>query len=176
MKPISRNLSIEPVLQHSTGELVPVVNPTTHVSTSSLMVSGTIVSKQPILTSGFLIPSPKLTRLNPCSPSTASRNERRSVNIMSESFKLKTEPFLHSYLPPWEALAPSPYSFQRIANLLSQKLNQNYQTTINWIRCKLSFALIRSSIRCIRGSRSPKRFHSTDLNPTLALSEGSFNV
>ena len=31
---------------------------------------------------------------------------------------------------------------------------ETYGTTINWIKCCLSFALLRSSIRCIRSARS----------------------
>lgn len=44
--------------------------------------------------------------------------------------------------------------YKRLASLLALKWNQPYSTTISWIRCCLSYSLIRSSIRCIRGHRS----------------------
>ena len=47
---------------------------------------------------------------------------------------------------------------KRLANLLSDKPDFSYGEVMGWIRCKLSFALVRSSIMCIRGARS--RLHS----------------
>ena len=44
--------------------------------------------------------------------------------------------------------------YKRIASMLSEKNDTLYSLTINLIRCKLNFALLRSSILCIRGSRS----------------------
>ena len=40
------------------------------------------------------------------------------------------------------------------ASLLSTKQEQNYGATIAWVRCCLSFSLLRSSIICLRGARS----------------------
>ena len=39
-------------------------------------------------------------------------------------------------------------------SLLAEKLDQPNSNTLLWMRCKLSFALLRSSIQCIRGARS----------------------
>ena len=44
--------------------------------------------------------------------------------------------------------------YKRLASLLAEKLDQPYSNTLSWMRCKLSFALLRSSIQCIRGARS----------------------
>ena len=44
--------------------------------------------------------------------------------------------------------------YKRLADLLSSKINQPYCKTITWLRCRLSFALLRSVIQCIRGARS----------------------
>ena len=43
---------------------------------------------------------------------------------------------------------------KRLASKRSEKWDQPYSQTIGWLRAKLSFALLRSSIRCIRGARS----------------------
>ena len=48
-----------------------------------------------------------------------------------------------------------------LANQLSEKDGKPYSITMDWIRCRLSFALLRSAVMCIRGSRSAFRrpFH-----------------
>ena len=44
--------------------------------------------------------------------------------------------------------------YARLAALISEKQQQSYSTTMGWIRCCLSFSLLRSVITCLRGSRS----------------------
>jgi len=46
--------------------------------------------------------------------------------------------------------------YRRLASLISSKRDQSYSSTISWIRCSLSFSLLRSSILCIRGARSAR--------------------
>ena len=41
-----------------------------------------------------------------------------------------------------------------LASLLAEKWDRPYSNTLAWMKCKLSFALLRSSIHCIRGARS----------------------
>ena len=42
--------------------------------------------------------------------------------------------------------------YKKLASMIASKHGQSYSQTINWLRC--SFSLLRSSIRCLRGSRS----------------------
>ena len=44
--------------------------------------------------------------------------------------------------------------FKRLASLLSIKREEPYSTVMRWLRCRLSFSLVRSALLCIRGSRS----------------------
>ena len=44
--------------------------------------------------------------------------------------------------------------YKRLASLISAKRDASYSCTMAWIRCCLSFSLLRSSIQCIRGGRS----------------------
>ena len=44
--------------------------------------------------------------------------------------------------------------YKRLAQSLADRRNQDYATTANWLRARLSFSLIRSCLLCIRGSRS----------------------
>ena len=41
-----------------------------------------------------------------------------------------------------------------VASLIAEKQNHPYSSTQFWLRCKLSFSLLRSAVMCIRGSRS----------------------
>lgn len=61
--------------------------------------------------------------------------------------------------------------YKRLADLLATKHNQPYSKTMNWLRCRLTFSLLRSAIQCIRGSRSSrgKPIHSPQID--LACSE-----
>ena len=45
----------------------------------------------------------------------------------------------------------------RLAELLSIKKGEDYSTTMSWIRAKVSFALLRSALLCLRGSRCTGR-------------------
>ena len=46
---------------------------------------------------------------------------------------------------------------QHLAKKISAKDGEDYPQVINWIRTRLSFEIIRSSIACLRGSRIPFR-------------------
>ena len=64
----------------------------------------------------------------------------------------------------------SSVTFKRIAALLAEKTGLSYAATINVVRCWLSFALLRSAITALLGSRrcAPT---STSFQPALALAE-----
>ena len=44
--------------------------------------------------------------------------------------------------------------YKRLADMLSNRREVPYSTLMGWLRCKLSFAILRSAVMCIRGSRS----------------------
>ena len=44
--------------------------------------------------------------------------------------------------------------YKRLASLLSEKLKQLYNVTMDWLRCVMSFSLLRSTILCFQGHRS----------------------
>ncbi len=46
--------------------------------------------------------------------------------------------------------------YKCLASRLAEKTDQPYSGTMNWLRCLLSFCLLRSTIQCIRGARSSK--------------------
>ena len=44
--------------------------------------------------------------------------------------------------------------YKRLASLLATKWGDDYSVVLGWLRCCLSFSLLRSAIQCIRGARS----------------------
>ena len=64
--------------------------------------------------------------------------------------------------------------YKRLASMISEKRDVPYSKTMGWLRCRLSFALLRCSIMCIRGSRS-SHLHPVMESIDLQLAEGQFH-
>ena len=63
--------------------------------------------------------------------------------------------------------------YKRLADLLSLKRDVPYCSLMGWLRCKLSFATLRSAVMCIRGSRSSRHHVVRDSSDTvLVCAEG----
>ena len=63
--------------------------------------------------------------------------------------------------------------YKRLASMIANKHNKTYSKTIHWLRCRLSFSLLRSAIMCLRGSRSSLHHPEINLNNIdLAITEG----
>ena len=43
------------------------------------------------------------------------------------------------------------------SNIIIIIIIESYATTISWARAKVSFAILRSALLCLRGSRTPRR-------------------
>ena len=41
---------------------------------------------------------------------------------------------------------------KRLASLLAEKTDTPYSTTVNWVICRIGFALLRAAEMCLRGS------------------------
>ena len=54
--------------------------------------------------------------------------------------------------------------YMRLADGISRKERKEYSVVMGWIRCRLSFAILRSAILCIRGSRSSRHRPVHELN------------
>ena len=62
--------------------------------------------------------------------------------------------------------------YKRLADMLSHKQEKPYSVVMGWLRCRLSFAILRSSIMCLRGTRSSFGHPVNEVNLTLACAEG----
>ena len=61
--------------------------------------------------------------------------------------------------------------YKRLADMIAQKRQHPYPVVMGWLRCRLSFASLRASIMCIRGSRSSFHHPVYGSDITLATSE-----
>ena len=62
--------------------------------------------------------------------------------------------------------------YKCLADMIAQKRQHPYPVVMGWLRCPLSFASLRASIMCIRGSRSSFHHLVYGSDITLATSEG----
>ncbi len=46
--------------------------------------------------------------------------------------------------------------YKRLATMLAEKWDESYSSSIGWLRCTISFSLLRSAVQCIHGARSSK--------------------
>ena len=62
-------------------------------------------------------------------------------------------------------------TFKRMVSMLAVKRGQPYSQVMNFVRCMLNFSLLKSQIRCIRGSRSSMG-HAVKAPTCMIASEG----
>ena len=92
----------------------------------------------------------------------------RILNVEHGSFW----PLIFKFSTPGSMGPTASVLFRRLASLLSIKRDELYSKTIPFIRCQLGFALLRSAICCLCGSRSTFTQDLVNTNIDLALSEG----
>ena len=64
-------------------------------------------------------------------------------------------------------------AYKRLASLISHKTAHPYTETMKWLRCHLSFSLLRSATTAIRGTRTPARQNIQPESISLAMGEGN---
>ena len=60
----------------------------------------------------------------------------------------------------------------RLAELISAKKQENYATTVSWIKTKVSFAILRTVLVCLRGTRSRQGRKSNVQENDLEIDKG----
>ena len=66
-------------------------------------------------------------------------------------------------------------TYKRLASLLATKRELPYSVVMGWLRCPLSFSLLRSAVMCLRGSRSARN-HVPCNSMDIAVHEGRINI
>ena len=64
----------------------------------------------------------------------------------------------------------------RLAELLAIKKGESYTTTMSWIRARVSFALLRSALLCLRGSQAKRRIHLELRDIDFDIEKGYVNI
>ena len=104
-------------------------------------------------------------------------NRIKRGHMSKESLTLNM-PLLHllSSQPVVGSVRKLPPSYKRLASLLADQWDQPYSTTMNWLRCTLSFCLLRSSIQCIRGARSSIGRFAQVVSPVDLVTAETFSL
>ena len=180
MSEVCHNVSIEPHLQPVTGE-----------SLSFATSNSQDGARLDIAANGFWGGRFERTFFdvkvfNPFAPSNRhsqpSNSYRAHENAKKRMYEQRIREIEHSSFTPLvmsltgglgrEAQA----AYKHLASLLAAKRNSPYSTTMGWLRCSLSFALLRSSILCIRGTRSSARHVPRDLPVDLVSAEAQLST
>ena len=101
---------------------------------------------------------------NPHAPSHRQTNiatcYRKQEEIKKRAYEQRAREVEHSTFTPLVlsatgSMAPQATTFyKRLAACLADKWDQPYSSTMAWLRCRLSYSLLRSAIQSIRGARS----------------------
>ena len=62
---------------------------------------------------------------------------------------------------------------KRLASKISDHRDMPYSQAVGWLRCRVSFALLRSAIICLRGSRGKKQ--GASIQPAIAATYARIN-
>ena len=101
---------------------------------------------------------------NPYAPSNRSTTPRgiyrRHENAKKRTYEARIHKVEHATFTPLVFSATGGMAdeacafYKRVASLLCDKWSEMYASVMGWLSCCLSFSLLRSAIRCIRGLRS----------------------
>ena len=176
MREVCKNVTIEPVLQPLSGEtLHPRSAIRENDARSDVRAEGfwSCRRQQAYFDIKVFNPTASTYRnksLRACHRSLEAGKRRdyqdRIINVEHGSFS----PIIFSTSGGMGPTASVVY--KRLASLLSLKRDEHYSKTMLFIRCQLGFALLRSSIRCLRGSRSTFTPDIANTDIDLALVEG----
>jgi len=137
---VCHDVSVEPSLLPLDGEQITPSSANCRASDKvhCLMLGFSIPTHQVIV-------SPKLL------PFFADMNLRRNVNMGIVYALLMVNLVFYTF--GGLGKEATIFFYNRLADLLSLKHNITYHRTLSWMRCSLSFSLLRSAIFAIRGSR-----------------------
>ena len=122
---------------------------------------------------------------NPFAPSNAASSlsacYKKHENIKKRAYGQRIREIEHASFTPvvmstTGGLAhEATYFYKHLASLLSRKWGDEYSVVMGWLRCSLSFSLLRSGIQCIRGARSSIR-HYAVASPSMDLVKVESNL
>ena len=100
-------------------------------------------------------PTPPPTGIRHLPPATENMRGKRNEHTHRGYSKWSIRPSLHLFFSATGGMGREATCFyKRLASMLAQKWDYSYSTTLCWLRCRLTFSLIRSAIQSLRGARS----------------------
>ena len=93
-------------------------------------------------------------------PTSRATSPQHTENTMKRAYEQRIREVEHASFTPLIFSASGGMAreattfYKRLASLLSTKGEQLYSSTMAWLRCLLSFSLLRPAIQSIRGARS----------------------
>ena len=60
----------------------------------------------------------------------------------------------------------------RLAELVAIKKGETYSTTVSWIQAKVSFAVLRGALLCLRGSRGNRKLATNIYETDFEIERG----
>ena len=152
MSPLNLTFSPSPTRRCISPQLTPMM---VLVLTSLPMVFGEAPLNAPFF---------DVRIFNPLAPSNIHSNSassyRKHEREKKRAYAQRVQQIEHSSFTPLVLSATGGFGsevkvfYKRLASLLAEKWDQQYSSTARWLRCRLSFSLLRSAIRTLRGSRS----------------------
>ena len=115
------------------------------------MVSGVVLLREPYF---------DVRVFNPHAPSNRHANlqsvYRKHEQIKKRAYEQRIREVEHATFSPLvlSATREADTFYKRLASMLASKWDHTYSHTLCWLRCRLTFSLLRSSIQAIRGARS----------------------
>ena len=65
---------------------------------------------------------------------------------------------------------PEAHTFHKhLADKIAEKTGERYESIMTWIRCKLSFIILRACLTCLRGSRPHRNLNENSIPADFAL-------
>ena len=174
-------VAVEPSLQPITSERFVHATANTQdgarLDIRLQMDFGVAHSKEHFLMSGYstLLLSQTVTPLS--RQLTVIMRTSRKDTMRKEIREVEHSSFTPLVFSTTGSLGPAAGSFyKRLASMLADKWKQPYSTTMGWLRCRLSFSLLRSSIRCLRGARSSAHKFESHLAAAVDLTVSDSNL
>ena len=156
LRMVCSDVEVEPVLQEVTGETInmALTKPLMPVWIFMLEVFGRDRDLHSS-TSGCVTLMQTLTETWLLSRSTRSMRKRQYAERVME---IKQGTFTPLVFTTTGGMADEYVKYHsRLAELIANKKGETYSSAVSWIKAKVSFAIVRSAIPCLKGSRSRRR-------------------
>ena len=164
---VCNDVEVEPVLQELTGEVLPRGANTASDARLDIHARG-FWEKQRSAFFDVRVCHPNAESYKDLSPEQIYRQHENEKKRMYAQRVMEIE---HGTFTPLVFTTTGGMSEEckryhsRLAELIAAKKGEDYSTTMSWIRAKVSFAILRSALLCLRGTRAPRRI-TTNLQET----------